>query len=80
MSKGLDMKHQYSFDAFGKPKIERNSVKLNDTVFRQTMNFDTPYFKKYIGETVNMKHALVDPSHTQQEKQVLKSRTKFGVF
>ena len=53
---------------------------MANTAFRSTQQTDTPYFRDRVGEPYNMKHALVDPSHTFQDKTVTNSRGKYNVF
>ena len=62
--KALDMKGRYSFDKYGKPKIARNAQDRTQTIFRNTLQMDTPYYRDSKRGPFNMKHALVDPTHT----------------
>ena len=59
----LKIKGRYSFDPFGHPKVKRNHQDIFKSAFRQTMAEDTPYFKDKM-EPYDVKHALVDPTHT----------------
>lgn len=63
----LDMKSRYSFKPFGDMKIKRPAQDMNKTFYRGTMQTDTAYFKDDRGPA-NVKHALVDMSHTLYEK------------
>ena len=59
----LDMKHTYSFKAYGDPKHQRNNQDVFNTTQRSTLATDTAYFRGRVAP-YNVKHALVDPSHT----------------
>lgn len=61
--KQLDLKQRYSFHRYGHQRPMRHSQQINKSVFRNTMQMDTPYYRDH-QEAVNIKHALVDPSHT----------------
>lgn len=79
MCNQLDMKARYSFDPFGKPKVARAAVKATATVFRETLQTDTPYYRDRVGEAQSLKHALVDPSHTFLDPRVPKLRPRYNV-
>jgi len=59
----VQVKQLYSFKPFGDQHRPRNHAQIFDTTFRSTMQSDSPFFR---GDTkpFNVKHALVDPSHT----------------
>ena len=57
------MKARYSFKAFGEPFLKRPNQDVKNSVFRQTLQEDTPYYVDQ-NEAVDVNHALVDPSHT----------------
>lgn len=61
--KQLDLKQRYSFHKFGHQRPMRHSQQIHNSVFRNSMQLDTPYFRDVL-EAFNVKHALVDPSHT----------------
>lgn len=59
----LEIKKLHSFHQFGMPKNPRGGKDIFRTTFRNTMQEDTPYYRNKL-EPFNVKHALVDPSHT----------------
>lgn len=59
----LAVKHLYSFQAFGDPKHIRGGKDMFRTTFRQTMQDDAPFYRDKL-QPYNVKHGLVDPSHT----------------
>ena len=61
--KQLEIKNRYSFHSFGEQKPCRPSQNVFESNTRNTLQFDSPYFRDKF-EAVNVKHALVDPSHT----------------
>lgn len=73
------MKSFYSFDAFGKQKHGRNPQLPEKSPFRNTMQFDTPYYRDK-ADVANVGHALVDPSHTFHPNRYTKKRRNFKVY
>jgi hypothetical protein len=59
----LEVKHIYSFSPFGDPKHIRGNKDMFKSTFRNTLQEDTPFFRDKM-EPYNVKHGLVDPSHT----------------
>lgn len=59
----LAIKHNYSFKAFGDPDLPRANKDIFRSTHRQTLQNDTPYYRELLAP-FNVKHALVDPSHT----------------
>lgn len=49
------------------------------TTFRNTMQDDTPFYKDKL-EPVNIKHALVDPSHTFNQPLYHKTRKNINLL
>ena len=62
-NKQLEIKKLPSFHQFGCPKNPMAGKDMYRTTFRNTMQSDTPFYKDKL-EPANVKHALVDPSHT----------------
>lgn len=62
-NKQLEIKKLPSFHQFGMPKNPRGGKDMYRTTFRNTLQEDAPYYRSKI-EPFNIKHALVDPSHT----------------
>jgi hypothetical protein len=62
----LEVKHMYSFNAFGEPKHPRATKDIHRTTMRQTLQDDGPWYRneKIAQAPFNVKHGLVDPSHT----------------
>lgn len=54
----------YSFKPFGDQKYEKKIQDLFNSSFRSTMQWDTPHYRDGRVNPANIKHALVDPSHT----------------
>ena len=73
----LLMKGRYSFEAFGRPKVERSHQDVFKTAFRTTMQTDTPYYRDRVAEPFNVEHALIDPSHTFFDKKISHKRNMF---
>jgi len=59
----LDMKARYSFNSFGEPYFKRQNQDTYQSIFRSTLQHDTPYYMDS-GKSYNAAHAMVDPSHT----------------
>lgn len=59
----IDVKHHYSFKPFGDQRHQRSNSNIYDTTFRSTLQTDSPHFRGQLSP-YNVKHALVDPSHT----------------
>ena len=74
----LEVKHMYSFNAFGEPKHPRAGKDIFRTTMRQTLQDDGPYYKhERSQEPFNVKHGMIDPSHTYTHPFFHKSkRTK----
>lgn len=65
----LRLKARPSFEAFGAATIARPSQDLTTSPYRSTTQVDTMHFKgDYSNEPYNIKHALVDVSHTFVEQ------------
>lgn len=61
----LKLKARPSFQAFGDPNITRPHQDIHLSPYRSTTQVDTMHFKgDYSNEPYNIKHALVDVSHT----------------
>lgn len=59
----LEVKHMYSFKPFGDQRHQRSNSDMFKTTFRSTMQADAPHYRGSMSP-YNVKHALVDPSHT----------------
>jgi hypothetical protein len=57
------MKHLYSFKAFGDQRDAKKKKNVFDTTWRSTLSNDTAHYRGKM-EPYNVKHALIDPSHT----------------
>ena len=62
-NKQIEIKKLASFHQFGMPKNPRGGKDMYRTTFRNTLQEDGPYYRSKI-EPFNVKHAMVDPSHT----------------
>lgn len=69
----LEIKKLPSFHTFGMPKNPRGGKDMYRTTFRNTMQDDTPFYRNKL-EPFNVKHALVDPSHTFNQPLYHKTR------
>ena len=75
------MKNQYSFHPFGNQRHQRSMSDMFKTTFRSTLQSDGPHYRGNLSP-FNVKHALVDPSHTHIHPSYHKTRKEmdFGQY
>ena len=59
----IEVKNLYSFKPFGDQRHQRSTSDMFNTTLRSTLQVDGPHFRGS-KSPYNVKHALVDPSHT----------------
>lgn len=75
----VHIKHMYSFRPFGDQRRKRMHSDMWKTTFRSTLQDDTVHYRGRMGP-FNIKHALVDPSHTFTQPANHKSKRDFDFF